>query len=145
HVDMYRYAPTWWLLREARSQPSSNRAFWELERRWQDKTLSDAHIGQLAHVILSLQTARPPPSAPARSQSMHWCLLMEQAHNKGYLTKEEWSCYWKNAIPLFIKVPVSVKEGEPLFVNVGCNMYFADASIGVSYRATRLYVGDIEC
>lgn len=90
-VDWRRYAPTSWVLQEARG-PASSSALLELKRRANDKQLSLEEWASIVDAGLAEQADTSKPWLPA------WGDLIESARATQNATDEQWTQYAQNTL-----------------------------------------------
>jgi hypothetical protein len=107
HVDVNRYKPVWWLLREADAP-----ALIEVYRRLATGQLSTS---QIDHVTAAALAAQADMSRPFL---VEWGTIVERARSSKNVSDESWKRYARQAIPLKLVARANVRRGDPVPVHV---------------------------
>ena len=114
NVSWYSYAPTSWVLSDLESSDTSRaaKAWREIDRRWTNATLSQAHIAQLADIALAEQ-ARPEPRSPVLDHALDTLYALYQTAS---LSEEQTQRFYAQLVRLSMSVRQRVVRGQEFII-----------------------------
>jgi hypothetical protein len=109
-VDVYRYRPQSWLVRDFRA--GSDRALAELQRRLTVGSLRDDNINDLVDTIVALQADPNAAWKPSLGD------FVERARLAGKVNEGRWKRYLDQALVLEMQLRPRLRRGDPLPVGL---------------------------